>query len=93
MESTKNRIACPRPALLQRQFRTLCVTGGRQPIRLQRPRLPRHPTGFVALFANAYELDDGIFYDALVRMFKQAVTMPWHCPRQARNHFSIGSAK
>ena len=25
-------------------------------------------------FANAYGLDDGTFYDALVRMFKQAVT-------------------
>jgi hypothetical protein len=46
LESIKNRGACPRPALPQRQVPTLCVTGGRQPIHLQRPRLPPTPQGF-----------------------------------------------
>ena len=45
-ESIKNRGACPRPALPQRQVPTLCVTGGRQPIHLQHPRLPPTPQGF-----------------------------------------------
>ena len=44
-------------------------------------------------FANAYGLDDESFYDSLVRMLSRQSPMPWRCPRQARNHFSNGSAK